>query len=114
MAMRITRTTTRLGPAQQAVLLVLLLAAWLLNLADLLLTRHALWRGIAIETNWLMSYFFRQGIVPAVAFKVGIVTVGVLALWRLRAHREALFAAVTITGALALVVTYQITSLLTL
>lgn len=114
MAIRLTRHSVRLNPFWQGVLLLLLVSLWLLNLADFLLTRHALWRGIAEETNWLMSYFFQQGMVPAVAFKIGMVTVGVLVLWRLRKYPEALLAALLLTFFFTLVVVYQVAWLVTI
>lgn len=65
------------------------------------------WLGFATESNNVMDYFFRSGAVPAVAFKMGIVTVGTLLLWRLRRYRTALFAAALLTGVFAAVVAYQ-------
>jgi hypothetical protein len=55
-----------------------------------------------------MDYFFRQGTVPSVAFKIGVVSVGVLLLWRLRRYRTALIAAVLLAGSFAAVVAYQL------
>ena len=62
----------------------------MLNVADLLLTRYSLWLGFATESNGIMDYFLRAGEVQARAFKIGIVTVGALLLWRLRGYRAAL------------------------
>jgi len=45
--------------------------------------------------------------VQALAFKLGIVTVGALLLWRLRAYRIATVAAALLAGVLAAVVVYQ-------
>lgn len=89
-------------------LLWLLVELWVLNLIDFLLTRHALWRGLAQEAIWVTDFFFRQGTLPAVAFKIGTVTVGVLLFWRLRHCRTALVAAVLLTGFFAIVVAYQV------
>ncbi len=44
---------------------------------------------------------------PALAFKIGVVTVGALLLWRLRVYRIATAAAGLLTGVLAAVVAYQ-------
>ena len=88
-------------------LLCTLIELWALNVADLLLTRYSLWLGFAKESNGVMDYFFRSGTVPSTAFKIGIVTVGTLLLWRLKRHRAALFAAVLLTGIFAAVVVYQ-------
>jgi len=101
------RRTPLLGPLGVRVLLWLLLELWILNIADLLLTRYSLWLGFAKESNGVMDYFFRSGTVPTLAFKIGIVTVGVLLLWRLRHYRTALIAAALLTGIFAAVVAYQ-------
>ena len=101
------RRTPLLGPFGQAVLLWTLVELWVLNVADLLLTRYSLWLGFAKESNGVMDYFFQSGTLPSTAFKVGIVTVGTLLLWRLRNYRAALFAAVLLTGIFAAVVVYQ-------
>ena len=101
------RRSPRLGHFGQLVLLWVLVELWILNIADLLLTRYSLWLGFAKESNGVMDYFFRSGTVPAVGFKVGIVTVGALLLWRLRHYRTALFAAALLTGIFAAVVVYQ-------
>lgn len=104
----------RPSAARDRLLLLLLVQLWLLNVADLALTRYAMWLGFATESNGVMDFFLRAGTVPALAFKVGIVTVGALLLWRLRAHRTATFAAVLLTGVLAAVVTYQVLWVLSL
>ena len=101
------RRSPRLGPSGQLLLLWILVELWLLNVADLLLTRYSLWLGFAKESNGVMGYFFRSGTVPAIAFKLGIVTVGALLLWRLRHYRTALFAAALLTGIFAAAVAYQ-------
>jgi hypothetical protein len=97
-----------LGPMGIHALLLLLIELWLLNVADLVLTKYGIWLGFATESNGVMSFLLRAGTVPTIAFKVGIVTVGALLLWRLRRHRAALFAAVLLTGVLAAVVVYQV------
>ncbi|MFA4965076.1 MAG: DUF5658 family protein [Thermoleophilia bacterium] len=97
-----------LGPRGRQALLWLLVELWALNVADLLLTRHVIGLGFASESNGVMSYFLQQGTVPAAAFKIGVVTVGALLLWRLRVYRAALVAAVLLTGVFAAVVAYQV------
>jgi hypothetical protein len=89
------------------VLFWLLVELWVLNVADLLLTRYSLSLGFATESNGVMDYFFKSGTVQTVAFKVGVVTVGTLLLWRVRRYRTAFFAAVLLTGVFAAVVAYQ-------
>jgi hypothetical protein len=101
------RRSPRLGRLGQRVLFWVLIELWVLNIADLLLTRYSLWLGFARESNSVMDYFFRSGTVPTLAFKIGIVTVGTLVLWRLRHYRTALMAAALLTGIFAAVVAYQ-------
>ena len=101
------RRSPRLGPFGRLVLFWVLVELWILNIVDLLLTRYSLWLGFAKESNGVMDYFFRSGTVPTVAFKIGVVTVGTLLLWRLRHYRAALFAAALLTGIFAAVVVYQ-------
>lgn len=101
------RHSPALGSFGQLVLLWMLVELWVLNVADLLLTRYALWLGFAKESNGVMDYFFRSGTVPTIAFKIGVVTVGTLLLWRLRRYRTALIAAVLLAGVFAAVVVYQ-------
>ncbi len=98
----------RPSAARDRFLLLLLVQLWLLNVADLALTRHAMWLGFATESNDIMDFFLRAGTAQALAFKLGIVTVGAVLLWRLRAHRSATVAAVLLTAVLAAVVTYQV------
>jgi hypothetical protein len=97
------RRAPLLGPFGVRVLFWLLVELWVLNVADLLLTRYSLSQGFATESNGVMDYFFRSGTVPAVAFKLGIVTVGTLLLWRLRHYRTAAL----LSGVFAAVVAYQ-------
>ena len=97
------------------VLLLLLVELWLLNVADLALTRyHGMWLGFATESNGIMDFFLRAGTVPALAFKVGIVTVGALFLWRLRVYRISTVAAALVAGVFAAVVAYQVLWVLSL
>ena len=107
--MRVAIRRTRAYPSESRdrLLLLLLIELWALNVADLALTRYSLWLGFATESNGIMDYFLRAGTVQALAFKVGIVTIGALMLWRLRAYRIATVAAVLLTGILAAVVSYQ-------
>ncbi len=90
----------------------LLLLLWLLNVLDLLLTRDALTRGVAEEANRVMSFFMAAGPLAAVAFKIGVVTIGVLCLWLLRRHRATLVATAGVTVFYASVVAYELIYLL--
>jgi len=101
------RHQLRLGAPRPQVVAWLLVELWVLNIADLLLTRRAIWLGFATESNRVMGHFLREGTLSAVVFKVGVVTVGSLLLWRLRRHRAALLAAVALTAFFAAVVAYE-------
>jgi hypothetical protein len=105
--LRVRKTSPRPSEARDRLLLLLLVQLWALNVADLALTRYAMWLGFATESNNVMDFFLRAGTVPALAFKVGIVTVGALLLWRLRAYRAATLAAALLAGVFAAVVVYQ-------
>lgn len=93
--------------ARDQVLLLLLLELWALNVADLALTRYALWLGFATESNGVMDFFLRAGTLPALTFKIGVVTLGALLLWRLRVYRAATMAAALLAAVFAAVVVYQ-------
>jgi hypothetical protein len=97
----------RLGASRPQVVAWLLVELWVLNIADLLLTRRAMWLGFATESNAVMDRLFRSGTLSTVVFKVGIVTVGSVLLWRLRRRREALLAALALTAFFAAVVAYE-------
>jgi Domain of unknown function (DUF5658) len=97
----------RLGPFGQRVLFWTIVELWVLNVVDLLLTRYSLWLGFASESNSVMRYLFHEGTWLAAVFKIGIVSVGALLLWRLRGYRSALLAAVVLAGFFAAVVVYQ-------
>ncbi len=108
------RTRPHPSESRERLLLLLLIELWLLNVADLALTRYGMWLGFATESNGIMDFFLRAGTVPALAFKVGIVTVGALLLWRLRVYRVATTAAALLAGVLAAVVAYQVLWVLSL
>ncbi len=95
------------GIRPRPVVVAALAALWMLNLWDLLLTRHALQSGMASEANSLMNLLIGMGWLPAVVFKVGVVTFGVLVLWRYRHHRLAVASSVSLTLFYGLVVLYQ-------
>lgn len=100
-------TLARHGVSGVQLLFWLLLELWVLNAADLLLTRYSLWLGFATESNGVMAYFLHEGTLTAAVFKIGIVSVGVLLLWRLRRRPSALIAALALTAVFAAVVAYQ-------
>lgn len=108
------RTRPRPSEGRDRLLLFLLVELWLLNVADLALTRYGIWLGFATESNGIMEYFLRAGTLPALLFKVGIVSLGALLLWRLRAYTIATVAAALVAFVLAAVVAYQAFWLLSL
>jgi hypothetical protein len=111
---RLRHTQPRPSEARDRLLLLLLVELWLLNVADLALTRYGIWLGFATESNGIMAYFLRAGTLPALLFKVGIVSLGALLLWRLRAYAVATVAAALVGFVLAAVVAYQAFWLLSL
>jgi len=89
----------------------LLLAVWVFNVADFVLTADALQAGRAEELNPLMDALFGLGLLPVALYKIGVVTGGVLALWLLRRHRIVLYAAGALAVFLGLIVVYHIVGL---
>ncbi len=111
---QVRKTLPHPSEARDQLLLLLLVELWVLNVADLALTRYGMWLGFATESNGIMDFFLRAGTVPALAFKVGIVTVGALFLWRLRVYRIATVAAALVAVVFAAVVAYQVLWVLSL
>lgn len=105
---RVRRTEPRPSEARDRLLLLLLVELWILNVADLALTRYGMWLGFATESNGVMDYFLRAGTLPALLFKVGVVSLGALLLWRLKAYVAATVAAALVAGVFAAVVAYQV------
>jgi hypothetical protein len=105
---RMRRTQPRPSEARDRLLLLLLIELWALNVADLALTRYGMWLGFATESNGVMGYFLRAGTLPALLFKVGIVSLGALLLWRLRTYVVATVAAALVAFVFAAVVAYQV------
>jgi hypothetical protein len=111
---RVRRTKIRPSESRDRLLVLLLVELWLLNIADLALTRYALWLGFATESNNIMDYFLSAGTLPALLFKVGMISLGALLLWRLRVYVVATVAAALVTGVFAAVVVYQVLWVLSL
>lgn len=97
----------RYGVSSARAVFWLLLALWVFNFADFLLTQKAIAAGRASEANAVMRLFLNEGLMPAFIFKVGVVTAGVLIIWRLRRHGVAIFAAGALAAVYAAVVMYQ-------
>jgi hypothetical protein len=100
--------------ASHRVLLLVLVALVLLNIADFALTRYGMWLGFATESNRVMNFFFQRGDVVAGLFKFSIVTGGAAGLWLLRRHRAAALGGILLTAVFSAVVTYQILWLVSL
>jgi hypothetical protein len=105
---RVRRTRPNPSEARDQLLLILLVQLWVLNIADLALTRYGMWLGFATESNGVMDYFLRAGTVPALLFKVGVVSLGALLLWKLRRYTVATVAAALVAFVFAAVVAYQV------
>jgi hypothetical protein len=103
--------SVRRGLVRTPLLSWLLATLWLANLCDLLLTTRAVALGRATEANGLMSYFLHVGSLTAGVFKVGLVTLAVVALWRLRRRGVVLWVAAALTIVLVAVVCYEALSL---
>jgi hypothetical protein len=97
----------RHGVSSARVVFWLLLALWVFNFADFLLTQKAIAAGRASEANGVMRFFLNEGLFAALIFKVGVVTAGVLIIWRLRRHNVAILAAGALAAVYAAVVMYQ-------
>lgn len=104
--------SVRLGISQTQLMAALLVMLWVLNVCDLVLTRLALSGQQATEANAAMEFLLRRGTIAAAVFKLTVISVGVVALWRLRHHRLALIATVLLTTLFVALVTYQVLWLL--
>ena len=101
------RGLARLGIAREQLLFWLLLELWVLNTADLLLTRYALWLGFATESNGVMRLLPARRHADGDGLQDRHGERRVLVLWRVRRRPAALYAAVLLTGVFAAVVAYQ-------
>jgi hypothetical protein len=85
----------------------LLLGLWVLNVCDLVLTTQGIQTGHAREANGVMRLLLHEGLVPTLGFKLGVVTIGVVILWRLRRHHVTFTAVAVLTATYGLIVLYQ-------
>jgi hypothetical protein len=85
----------------------LLIVVWLANIADFLLTRRSIALGQASEGNLALGLLMHTSGLLAFVVKVALVTVGIVLLWRLRAHRAALLGSAALVVLFAALVTYQ-------
>jgi hypothetical protein len=101
---------TVVGPprsAREQIVKWALIFLCLFNAEDLVLTLAALSRG-AGESNAVMGYFFGLGLVPTLVFKIGIVTVGALLLWRYRRRDLVPIASVGVAVVYGAIVLYHV------
>jgi hypothetical protein len=84
-----------------------LVALWLLNVEDVLLTRRALALG-ATEANALIGLVLRLGFAPAALVKMAVVTAGAIFLWTQRRRRVVLLASIGLVAVYAAIVVYEI------
>jgi hypothetical protein len=104
-------TRVAAAPDWSPLVVWLLLAVWVFNVADFVLTADALQAGRAEELNPLMDALFGLGLLPVALYKIGVVTAGLVALWLLRRHRIVLFTATALAVLLGLIVVYHIVGL---
>jgi hypothetical protein len=95
------------APGWSATVVWLLVAVWLFNAADLVLTVDALNAGRAEELNPFMDALFAWGLGPVVLYKIGVVSAGLLSLWLLRRHRIVLYTAAALAVVFGLLVVYH-------
>lgn len=81
-----------------------------LNLLDALWTLCFVEAGVAAEGNPLMASALTQGPIGFMIAKIGLVSLSVLLLWRLRHRRSATLALATGATAYGLVVAYHLSN----
>jgi hypothetical protein len=96
--------------ARTLVVTCALVALWVLNLEDVILTRRALALG-ATELNSIMGFLLRFGFAPAALAKMSVVTAGSIFLWTQRRRRIVLLASVGLAAVYGALVVYQIAAL---
>jgi len=95
---------------RQLVVAASLTSLWLLNLADIVLTRKALSLG-AVEANVLMGSLLGLGFVWGALIKVGFVTLGSLLLWHERRRHLVYVGSVGLALVYGVLVIYQLVGL---
>jgi hypothetical protein len=83
---------------------------WVLNLADYLLTVHALKNG-AVEINPLMAFILGGGTLAALSVKVVLFTAAVILLWYVRHIRIARIGVYLVVGWYIMIVCYEMVML---
>ena len=83
-------------------------AVVILNLLDAIFTICYTHAGYASESNPLMQVALAASPVLFVLAKIGLVSLGVLLLWRMRHHRTAVFGLVSTSAAYSLLLLYHL------
>jgi Domain of unknown function (DUF5658) len=96
---------------RSATLLIVLIGANVLNLADFLMTLHALSSGVA-EANPILRGLFDASPWAAGLFKLALVALLSVFIWCYRRFRLLLLTSVGLLGAFILVLVYQVYGLL--
>lgn len=82
-----------------------------LNLFDGAVTLALIHTGLATEANPLMDELLGRGDLHFMGFKIALVSLSVLLLWRLRSRRVAVAALYAAAGAYGLLALYHVRSL---
>jgi hypothetical protein len=83
-------------------------AILVLNLIDAVCTLLVVTAGLAVEANPLMARLLQGGTVPFMIGKQGLVSAGVLVLWRLRSNRLAVAGLMAALPVYCLLVLYHL------
>ena len=102
----------RHGLVRTRLLAWLLIALWVTNLCDLILTLRAISLGRAIEANRLIAPLLHAAPLTAAFVKVGVVTGAVVAFWLLRRRPAILPAVAVLTVVFVALIAYEGLSLL--
>ena len=86
-------------------------AVIVLNLLDAIFTLFYTHGGYASESNPMMQVALAAHPVLFVLAKIGLVSLGVLLLWRMRHHRTAVLGLVGTSAAYALLVLYHLSEM---
>jgi hypothetical protein len=97
-------------PARIQVMRVAGASVLILNLLDAIFTIVYTSSGVAVESNPLMSRVLGSSPVLFMIAKLGLVSLGVLLLWRLRDRRAAAFGLIATGTAYATLIAYHLSA----
>ena len=86
-------------------------AILILNLIDGVLTLALIQSGLATEANPMMAELLGHGAVHFMLFKISLVSLSVLLLWRLQRQRVAVLALYAAAGVYGLLAVYHLQSI---